>query len=234
MENKVFDVVYDLIGKVQKEEKENIQKVAVAFADCIQNGGIIQAFGAGHSNAGALELTHRAGGFIPTKNIKEPAGGAYESIEGVGTSFMKKVDVRENDVVVIISNSGRNPLPIEIALGAKQKGATVVAVTALEASKTLKSKHSCGKNLYEIADIVLDNKIIVGDSTIDVEGLETKVCGMSTVTTSVLLQAVTLEAVNVLSARGIKAPIYQSQNVDGGREYNENLEKAYIDRLYRI
>ncbi len=232
--NKVFDVVEGLIAEVKATQMNNIEECAKAIVSTIKNGGIIQAFGAGHSNAGALELTHRAGGFIPTKNIKEPAGGAYESVEGVGKTFMKKVDVRKHDIVFVISNSGRNPLPIEIALGAKEKGAVVIAVTALEASKRLKSKHSCGKNLYEIADLVLDNRIPEGDSVIDVEGVDSKVCGMSTITTALLLQAVTLRAVELCVEAGIHPPIYKSQNIDGGREYNEALEQQYLQRLYRI
>lgn len=232
--NKVFDTVRDLIDDVEVSQKDNIEKAAEALVSAIAEGGILQAFGAGHSNAGALELTHRAGGFIPSKNIKEPAGGAYESIEGVGSSFMKKVDVRSNDVVFIISNSGRNPLPVEIALGSKGKGATVIAVTSLEASKNLKPKHSSGKNLYEIADIVLDNRIAEGDATIELSGLDSKVCGMSTVTTSIILQAVTLRAAEMMLERGLTPPIYKSQNIDGGREYNEALESQYIERLYRI
>lgn len=234
MKNAVFDYVRMLTDKVEMEERENLMQAARLIADSIIGGGILQAFGAGHSNAGALELTHRAGGFIPTKNMKEPAGGAYESIEGVGTSFMKKVDVRPKDVVVIISNSGRNPLPIEIALKSREKGAKIIAVTALEASKGLKSRHSSGKRLFEIADIVLDNKIPEGDSALEMEGLKVKVCGMSTITTSILLQALTYQAAREMLDRGYEPPVYMSQNVDGGREYNEDLERKYIERLYRI
>lgn len=234
MSNKVFNVSRNLIDELEETQMEAIESAATLFAETIMDGGIIQAFGAGHSNAGALEITHRAGGLIPTKNIKEPAGGAYESIEGVGDSFMKKVDVREEDVVVVISNSGRNPLPIEIAISSKGKGAKVIAVTSVAASKNLTSRHSSGKNLYEVADVVLDNRIIEGDSTIDVEGLDTKVCGMSTITTAVLLQAVTLRSVEIMLERGFTPPIYKSQNIDGGKEYNEELEAKYIHRLYRI
>jgi len=232
--SKVYEVVKSLIQQLEATESPAIEAAAKVFADAIMGGGIIQAYGAGHSNAGALEITHRAGGFIPTKNIKEPAGGAYESVEGVGTTFLKKVDIQKEDAVVIISNSGRNPLPIEMAIGAKAKGAKVIAVTAVEASRELKSKHSCGKNLYQLADVVLDNKVVSGDSTIEVEGLDTKICGMSTVTTSVLLQAVTLRAAEIMLERGFQPPIYKSQNIDGGRKYNESLEEKYLHRLYRI
>lgn len=234
MSNKVFNVVRELVDEIERTEMDAIEQAAQLFADAVMKGGIIQAFGSGHSNAGALEITHRAGGLIPTKNIKEPADGAYESVEGVGSIFVKKVDIREEDVVVIISNSGRNPLPIELALGAKEKGAKIIAVTSVEASKRLVSRHSSGKNLYQVADVVLDNKIIEGDSTIKVEGLDTRVCGMSTITTATLLQAVTLRAVEIMLESGYNPPIYKSQNIDGGREYNESLEEKYLHRLHRI
>ena len=234
MENRVFDYVEALLREVRDTEQEQIEQAASMVADSIMNGGILQAFGAGHSNAGALELTHRAGGFIPSKNIKEPAGGAYESIEGVGTNFMKKVDVRPEDVVVVISNSGRNPLPLEIAMGCKKKGAKIIAVTALEASRALTSRHSSRLRLFEVTDTLLDSKIPLGDSSLDMEGVDAKVCGMSTITTAILLQALTYRAAQIMVSRGYHPPIYKSQNIDGGREYNENLEKKYIDRLYRI
>ena len=234
MRNRVYSYVENLLKDLENTQENNVEVVATAVADAIQNGGLVQAFGAGHSYGGALELTHRAGGFIPSKNIKEPALGAYESVEGVGTSFMKKVDVRPNDIVFVISNSGRNPLPIEVAIRAKEKGAKVVAVTSLEASKNIKSKHSGGKNLYEVADYVLDNRVPEGDSCIEIPGLDVKACGMSSITTAVVLEAVVCRAIEILLDRGIVPPIYKSQNIDGGREYNEAIEKDYIERLYRI
>lgn len=235
MRNKVYVTVENLIKEVEKTQHENVEMVAQKLADSIKNGGILQAFGSGHSYSSALELTHRAGGFIPSKNIKEPALGAYESVEGVGTVFMKKVDVRNNDIVFIISNSGRNPLSIEVALKAKEKGAVTVAVTSLEVSKKLKSRHSGGQNLYEVCDYILDNRCPEGDAAIELEGMDgVKICGMSTIITGILLEAVVCRAVEIMLEKGIVPPIYKSQNIDGGREYNEEIEKQYIDRLNRI
>ena len=234
MNNKVFPTVRELIDEVEKTQQDNIEAAAQAVAQCYLDGGIIQAWGSGHSLAGAMEVAHRAGGFIPTKRINEPSLGAYEGIENVGTVFMKKVDVRKGDVVFIISNSGRNPLCLDIALGCQKKGGKVIAVTALEASKNLKSKHSSGKNLYEVADIVLDNCTPEGDCCVDLDGFDGKICGMSMITTSVLIQAVTYRAAQILVEKGIIPPMYKSQNIDGGREFNEALEARYVDRMYRI
>lgn len=234
MKNLVYSTVIELVNRIEKSQEVNIKNVATEMVSTIEKNGLIQAFGSGHSYGSALELTHRAGGFIPSKNIKEPALGSYENIEGVGTTFMKKVDVRKDDIVFIISNSGRNPLPIEVALACKAKGAKTVAVTSLLSSKSLKSKHSSNKNLFEVCDYVLDNCVVEGDATIEIANLNTKVCGMSSIATNTLLQAVVFKCTELLIEKGITPPIYMSQNIDGGREFNETLEEKYVDRLQRL
>lgn len=234
MDNEVFVTALDLIDRLKKTQGENILAAAKCIADTFEKGGLLQAFGSGHSNAGALELCHRAGGFVPTKAIKEPAGGMYEAVPGVGEIFMKKVDIRKDDVVFIISNSGRNPLPLEIACQAKERGAKVVAVTSVAASAKLSSKHKSGKRLFEIADVVIDNQVPDGDACIELEGLDTGICGMSTITTSVALQATVLEAAKILLKKGIQPPFFKSQNIDGGEEYNQKLLDQHFDRLYHV
>ncbi|MBZ2174956.1 SIS domain-containing protein [Schnuerera sp. xch1] len=229
-----FDTIEDMINDVKDTQYENIKRAGEIIADSIMNGGIVQSFGSGHSFAGALEISHRAGGLIPTKAIKEPAQGKYEMIEGVGSYFVKEVDVRENDCFVLISNSGRNPLPIEIAQYVKEKGNKIIVVTSLEASKKLKSRHSSGKKLYELADVILDNRGVEGDAAIHVEGMETKVCGTSSITAAVLLQATVLHAIEIMIERGYTPPVYMSQNVDGGLEFNERLQAEYAHRLFRV
>lgn len=234
MAGEVFAKAYELIKKVEDTQTENILAAAKCVADTFENGGILQAFGSGHSNAGALELCHRAGGFVPTKAIKEPAGGMYESVPGVGEIFMKKVDIRKEDVVFIISNSGRNPLPLEIACQAKERGAKVVAVTSVAASSKLSSKHRSGKRLFEIADVVIDNQVPDGDAALEIEGLGSPICGMSSITAACALQSVVYEAAKILLSRGIVPPIFMSQNVDGGTEFNQKLLDKHFDRLYHV
>lgn len=234
MQSKVYQTVLTLLDEVENTQQENIEKAAQLFKEAIKKGGLLQGFGSGHSNSGAAELCNRAGGFIPTKQIKEPSGGIYEGIEGVGTAFMKRVDIKDTDCVVIISNSGRNPLPIELAIEAKKRGASVVAITSVEASKKLKSKHSGGKNLWELADVVLDNCVPDGDACIDIDGLDTKICGMSSITTAVLIQETMYRATELLLEEGIVPPVFKSNNVDGGFEYNQALREKYFDRIWHM
>lgn len=234
MENKVFGVVEDLLEQVKETQAENIEAAAALIADSFKNGGIIQAYGVGHSSAGASEICGRAGGFIPTKQLREPSGGMYQDIPGVGEQFMKRVDIRPNDTLVLISNSGRNTMVVEIAIAAREKGAKVIVVTSLEPSKNLVPKHKDGKNLYAYGDVVLDNCVIEGDASIALEGLDTMICGMSSITTSILLQATVYRAAEMLVADGIVPPIYKSVNIDGGPEFNKDLVAKYADRLYRM
>jgi uncharacterized phosphosugar-binding protein len=218
MRNEYFKVIEALLKEVEETQSENITKAAHLIAESIMNDGILQAFGSGHSLAAAIEITGRAGGLIPAKLIKEPAFGNYEAIEGVGTIFIKKADFRKEDVVVLISNSGRNPLPIEIAMKVKSVGAKLIVVTSLEASKKLSCRHSSGKNLWEFADVILDNRVAFGDASIE----------------AALLNAAGLEAIQIMVSKNFIPPVYMSANVDGGTEFNEKLTTKYADRLNRL
>lgn len=234
MRNEYFTVIEELLKTIEESQAENISKAATLIADSIMAGGIIQAFGSGHSMAAAIEISSRAGGLIPVKQIKEPAAGKYERIEGVGEIFCQQLDVRANDVIVLISNSGRNPLPIEIALYCKEIGAKIIVFTSLESSKKLTSRHSGGKNLWEYADVVIDNGVMEGDASIEVEGLPVKVCGTSSVAVAVLENAMMLEAIKIMISRGFKPPVFLSDNIDGGPEFNQKLVKQYSDRLFHV
>ena len=232
MENEVFTKALELIEKLKNSQEKNILEAAKCIADTIEAGGILQAFGSGHSQAGAMELCSRAGGLVPTKNIKEPAQGKYESVPGVAEIFLREVEILKEDTVFVISNSGRNPLPLEIATQAKERGAKVVAVTSVSASSKLSSFHKSGKRLFEIADVVIDNQTPDGDASITLPGLDTAICGMSSITTAIAIQATVLEAAKMLLERGIQPPFFKSANIDGGKEYNLKLVDAYFNRMF--
>ncbi|KIO60568.1 SIS domain-containing protein [Caldibacillus thermoamylovorans] len=229
-----FDKARKLTDELEKTQAQNIHKAAEIVASGIMNGGITQAFGSGHSYAAAIEISGRAGGLIPSKVIMDPAGGLYESIEGVGTILTHKIQIKPHDVFFLISNSGRNPMGIELAQWIKEHGNKLIVVTALEVSKKSKSRHSSGKLLYEFADVVLDNKSDFGDAALEIEGLETKVCGTSSFSATLLLQQTMYEAIKIMVKKGFIPPVYRSANIDGGPEYNQEIEKKYADRIFHI
>lgn len=230
--NLYFDLIMPLLSEVCEKESNNIDKAAELVAEQIMKGGILQAFGSGHSYASAIEICGRAGGLIPSKLIEEPSRGIYEMVEGVGTQFSKFSDFHTEDVVVLISNSGRNPLSIEIAKAVKEKGAKLIVLTAYESSTKLTSRHSSGKKLYEFADVILDNHSIDGDAAIEIEGLDTKTGGTSTMTGTLLLNEMMVRSMQIMIEKGFKPPIFKSANVDGGPEFNEKLLTEYAHRIY--
>lgn len=235
MKSQVYmDLMKNLVADLEKSQRENILKAGEIIAESIMNGGIMQTFGSGHSYANAIEIAGRAGGLIPAKAIVEPAMGDYERIEGVGEAFISKSDLRKEDCLVIISNSGRNPLIIEISEKAKEVGMKIIAVTSLEVSKQLTSRHSNGKMLYDYADVVLDNRGVYGDAAIEMEGLPIKTGPTSSISGAILLNCVVVEAIEKMIAKGYVPPVYMSENIDGGPEFNIELLAKYKDRLNRV
>lgn len=229
-----FEECKRLTKVLEENESENITRAAEIVAEGIMNGGITQAFGSGHSYAAALEVSGRAGGLITSKVIMDPAGGMYEQCEGAGKTLMHKVSVHPNDIFILVSNSGRNTMPIEIAEEIKAKGNKLIVVTALDISKESTSRHKSGKLLYEFADVVLDNHSAFGDAALDIDGLDMKVCGTSSFSATLLLQQTMYEAYQIMVEKGFTPPVYKSANVDGGPEYNTVIEDKYADRIFHI
>lgn len=229
-----FDKAKEIMEKLENTQQNNIHKAAVLISESIRNGGILQAFGSGHSYAGAIEVCGRAGGLIPSKLIRDRSDGIFESVEGNAYFLMRQVDIQPNDIFILISNSGRNPLSIEMADYIKKKGNKLIVVTALEISKSSASRHSSGKLLYEFADVVLDNQSEFGDAALTVEGFDSKVCGTSSFSTCLLLQQTMYEAIKDMVDHGYEPPVFKSANIDGGREFNNILEQKYASRIWHI
>jgi len=231
---KYFDVIKNLIPVLEKEE-EHMKKAAHLITESIMSGGIIQTFGSGHSFAASLEIAGRAGGLLPVKAVYEETFGRYEKIEGVGDEFLKYWDLMEKDCVIIISNSGRNPFIVELAMYVRSRNIPLIAVTALDVSKNTPSRHSSGKRLFELADVVLDNHSIEGDAAVQIEGLKTKVGGTSSISADLLLNQAVVFAIEEMISKGFTPPVLMSANIDGGPEFNEKLMKNYRESYgYRI
>jgi len=210
----------------------------------LRDGGVIQAFGTGHSEAFAMEIAGRAGGLIPTNRIAlrdivlhgertaDVLTGSLEREPWVVGELMAVSPVAENDVFVIASNSGVNGSIVGVALWAKEHGHKVIAVTSLEHTARVEPKHPSGKRLSEIADVVIDNLAPYGDSTLNVT--ETISAGaISSITAAFIAQLLTLGVARALTDAGEVPPMYISANIPGGDEHNSALEARYLERLRR-
>src|SRR5262245_15572540 len=223
----IFDTLHSMLKQVEETQAGSIHTAGQLVADCLASDGIIHIFGTGHSHILAEELFFRAGGLTAVNPIFDSGLMLHESAltstdlercEGYAAIVFSRYIFSSNDIMIIVSNSGRNPVPIEAAMEARRRGLPVIAVTALTYSQSSTSRHSSGKHLFELADVVLDNCGLPGDGAVQVEGLPERICPTSTIIGAALLHAVIYEAVSTLLARGIQPAVVRSANLDSGQD----------------
>lgn len=230
-----YQTSLSLQADVKERNEETIKAAGKLIARSIGADGVLHTFGSGHSQILACEIERRAGGLVPVSSINDPADGWPEQIAGYGARLFQRYAyqyaIQPGDVVLVISNSGRNASPIEVALEAKAMGMSVVVLTSLDMSRATTSRHPSGKKLYEIGDYVLDNGGFSGDASIDAPGFAHKIGPTSTVSGTLLLNLLSMEIIENLIASGITPPTYVSQNADGGAKHNEALAQKYRHRI---
>ena len=234
MYERYFDAVDEILRRVREANRESIPAAASIIADTIAADGIVQCFGSGHSQLLAIELAGRAGGLAAMQVILDPGQGKAETIEGYAATVVRDYELEPRDCLIVISNSGRNPSPIEMAALAHDRGLKVIAVTAVDFSKSVSSRHSSGKHLYDLADVVLDTCGAAGDAAVHVDGAPADAGPTSTVVGAALLNAVSVEVIAELVRRGIEPPVYVSQNTDNFAEHNEALRRHYRGRIRSV
>lgn len=227
MQDQYFDLAVKLIGELKDKEKENIRKAAKLVSDSIMGGNWVYTFGSGHSQLLAIEVHGRAGGLYPIVHIEDPMNGRAEKVEGFGLILIEGLKFKKGETIFVISNSGRNPEPLEIALTAKEAGANVIAVTSLAHSKSVTSRHSSGKLLYELGDVVLDTHTPLGDASLSFAGSQIKSGALSTVLGAMIMNAVTVEAIQNMLDQGFDPPVLISANLDGSDEHNQKIIERY-------
>lgn len=238
-----IEKVKAVIERIENEVGEDIEKSAEIFADALIQGRRIFLFGTGHSHMLSEELFYRAGGLLNIQPILveklmlhiDAAGSTlYEREEGLAESIFEEYKIKSGDVIVIISNSGRNGVVVDMALLCKEKGVTVIALTSLEHTNAGLSRHKSGKRLCEIADVVLDNCGCVGDACVEVPGVDGKICATSTVAGATILNAVVARAVEICSEKDFYPEHFCSANVDGGDEINHKLIEKYKKEIKHL
>ncbi len=238
-----FDAAIDLLRRVRDEEDERIGAAGTLIADTVEAGGRIFAFGAGHSSLAAQDTVYRAGGLALMNLLTVPGvvgvdvrpatlGSALERVDGLAGAVLDTSPLEAGDVLIVISLSGRNSLPVEMAMNARALGLKVIGLTSVAYAEETRSRHVSGTYLRDHCDIVLDSKIPVGDAELTLPGIEAPFAPASTVVTSAVMQAVVATAAGVLADRGIDPPLLRSGNVDGGHDWNGRVMREYADRIY--
>ena len=182
------------------------------------------------------ELFYRAGGLVQIQpvlfddlmlHISASESTVLERKEGLAEELFESYGMQRDDVIVIISNSGRNGVIVDMALLCKEKGLKTISLTNLNHTNASPSRHKSGKRLCEITDVVLDNCGCVGDACISVGGVDGKICATSTVAGALILNSIVARCVEICTECGYNPPHFCSANVDGGDEINDKLVEKY-------
>ncbi len=235
-----------LLARAREVNAPTLAKLGAVIGQSVAAGGVIHTFGSGHSEVISREIIGRAGGLVCVSGLYDTTGGFIENLVGYGTKLVERYDrqhgLRAGETIIVISNSGKNSSPIEVALYARQKQLNVVALTSVAMAQTVATVHPGGRRLHEIADYTLDNCGVPGDAVVEIPsgggGLPAEALAKagptSTLVGAMLLNLLSLEITDWLRAHGHTPPILRSQNVPGAIEYNRALGAKYAGRLSRL
>lgn len=236
-----IDEIIRLLQEVNETESDLIEQAAQVVAGAIQGDHLIYVFGASHAGILAQELFYRAGGLVPVNPILPPGivtdvrpvtlTSRLERLPGFGEQVLMETPITTGDVLIVHSVSGRNAAAVEMAQGARKRGAFVIAVTSLQYSRAVQPRVPGAPRLFEVADLVLDNLAPVGDALVEIPGMVQRVGPSSTITGAAILNAVMTRSAQILYERTGDAPVFMSANLDGGDEHNQRWLEHYKGRL---
>lgn len=242
----VFDRLQAVVGKkmeyVINTQSETLNEVAIQMDQVIRNDGIIHLFGSGHSHLIAEDCLYRAGCFAPANPIlpEEVIIGCgavmatrKEREHGLAERVFHQYCVSKNDMMIVISNSGINDVPIEMAQLSKDHGILVACITSMAHSKRAETRSASHKKLFQICDYSIDNGCDYGDASIELEN-GVRVAPVSTIMGSFILQGLFASVAEIMLQRGEKPPVYESANITDGAANNQHLIDRYIGRVKHL
>ncbi len=239
-----FEVMREVVEDVLSTQEANIMKAAEILTNTTQNNGIIHLFGSGHSSLIAEDVFWRAATLANVHAIFESAVAGInevtktskiEKLEGIGRVILEYNRVLPPDAIICISNSGNNAATVDVALGAKERGVPVIAITNVTYADQLTTHHSSGKKLKDVADVVIDNCSLYGDAAVEIPGFSQKVGATSTIPVAFIVPALLVQTCENLVDLGIQPDVYYN----GHLAYEDPAIKLHNDALvdkyfYRI
>ena len=234
--------VTETITRAWETQQTQMTGAKTLIAKAIEAKKNVFVFGCSHAGILAEEVFYRTGGLAVVNPIFFPGfmlntrpitmTSALERTEGLGKIILKQNHVSEGDVLLLHSVSGRNTVPVEMAIEARAMGVHTICITNLEYSNAVTSRHPSGKRLFEVCDIVIDNCGVTGDAAVMLDGLPEKIGPTSTTVGAAILNAIVIEAVEEMIADGIVPPVFMSANLDGGDEHNARIFEEYKDNIF--
>ncbi len=234
---------------IEETQMENISKSAELMADTIECKRWVHTFGCGHATLPIEEMYPRIGGFVgfhpmielPLTFFTRITGemGVHqfvflERVEGYGKEIMKGYDFDRRDIMWLFSHSGINNVNIDIALEARDKGMKVIVFGAAAAAKGRKTRHSCGKTIFELADVVVDTCAPLEDASVPLKNHQDKIGPVSTMAFVTCVWMTVTTVAEILAERGVRLYIHPSHNVPGDTTAKLRLDEALDEYKRRI
>jgi uncharacterized phosphosugar-binding protein len=238
-----------IMDKIENTQMENIRKAAAVMADSIAAGRWVHTFGCGHATIPVEEMYPRIGGFVGfhpmielplsffTRIVGEMGVHQFvflERVEGYGTQIMKGYNFDKRDTMWLFSHSGINNVNIDIALEARKLGMKVIVLGSAGEFAGVKSRHSTGKQIFELADIVVDTCVPAGDASVDLKNHKDKIGPVSTMGFITVVWMIITTVAEMLAEKGEKLYIHPSHNVPGDTTARERLDEALAEYKRRI
>lgn len=236
-----FQTLHDILHAIESTQSESIRKAAERLVDTVTGGKKVYFFGCTHAGILSQEAFYRTGGLAVINPIF-PDGlqcdtvpitntSALERQDGYGRDIAIKTGLKQGDMIFIHSVSGRNAVPVDLALAAREMGAFVVGITSLDYSSQSAPRGASGKRLFEASDLTIDNCGCFGDAAVSIEGFPQKVSPTSTVAGAAIVNAIVAEATEIFLSQGQVPPVFISANIDGGDKHNDELMRRYKDQI---
>ncbi len=233
----------EVVERVLNTQGGQIEKAAEFVCETLAKDGLVHTFGVGHSHLVAEEVLWRSGTLVPVHAILEPSmtghseilKSAYmEKLEGTGKIICDYHKITPPDSLIVISNSGNNQAPIDVAVEARRRDVRVIGICSVAYCSNLKPRHSSGRKLIDVVDVLIDNYGIIGDTSVKIAGVDQPLGPTSTITGVYIIHAVLIQAAQNLIDRGIVPKVYWSGSLPDGMEANQQYVDEYWTRIRNL
>ena len=231
------ETVESMLADITASQRVPIDRVAQKIVRCAREGKRSYAYGPGHAGIFAEEMFYRAGG-LAIVNPVMPSGtllrtrpvtltSDLECLPGYGTAVFESIGAQPGELLIIHSFFARNPVVVEMAMRAREKGLTVAGIVSMDHAARVASRDPSGKMLQDVCDIVIDTCGCYGDACLNMERAKMRAAPVSTIACAFIANYIVIRVCEIFLKSGEQPPVFMSANVDGGREFNDNLLQKY-------
>lgn len=240
-----YNCIIENLEKINKTQTASIKAAGKLLADTIADDRLIHVYGGGgHTTLAMGEIFFRAGGLANINPIMETGLSVFnqalkylelERTVNYGRAIIKYYDLKKDDVLIVFHNIGINAATIDAVDEAKKLGVKIIAVSSSYWQNEMPAdhfiRHPNGKNLFDYADVCIDDFNPVGDAVVKLKGLDTPIAPVSNVVDFYIAHLIEIEAISQCLARGITPPVWSSANAPGGDEKNAEYIAKYRPRI---